>query len=71
MLPLENPAKFADRLAEIGPDRIYASPFNITHGRFKGSTRSLALELASEFNWTEPRVREAMAILQARLPVMA
>ena len=69
LLPLEDPAAFADRIAAIGPDRVYASPFNISHGHFKGSTRSQALDLAAEYGWTRQRVDEALEILGRRLPI--
>lgn len=69
LLPIEDPVAFADRIARIGPDRVYASPFNISHGHFKGSTRSLALELAAEYGWTQVRVQETMEILARHLPI--
>lgn len=68
MLPIEDPERFARRLAAIGPDNVYSSTFNITDGHFKGSTRSLALQLASEYNWTELRVHEATEILKKHIP---
>jgi DNA repair photolyase len=70
LLPLEDPARFVDRIAAIGPDHIYASPFNVTDGYFKGSTRSIALDLASEFGWTRAKADETIALMRERLPML-
>jgi DNA repair photolyase len=67
LLPVEDPEKFADRIAEIGPDHVFASPFNITDGHFKGSTRSPALELAHEYGWTRDRVERTITLIKERL----
>jgi len=71
LLPVEDPERFARRIAAIGPDRVYASPFNITDGHFKGSTRSLALELANDYGWTRPKVEQTLDILRRHLPIVA
>jgi DNA repair photolyase len=71
LLPIEDPERFARRIAAIGPDRVYASPFNITDGHFKGSTRSVALELAHEYGWTRKRVEQTMAVFRRLLPMSA
>src|SRR5205807_3620525 len=70
LLPVEDPERFARRIAAIGPDRVYASPFNITDGHFKGSTRSLALELAQEHGWTREKADQTIEKLRALLPGM-
>jgi DNA repair photolyase len=69
LLPIEDPERFARRIAAIGPDRVYASPFNITDGHFKGSTRSIALELAHEYGWTREKVEQTMAVFRRLLPM--
>ena len=69
LLPIEDPERFARRIAAIGPDRVYASPFNITDGHFKGSTRSIALELANEYGWTRAKVEKTMEIFRTLLPM--
>jgi DNA repair photolyase len=69
LLPVADPVRFAERIAAIGPDHIFASPFNVTDGHFKGSTRSTALELADEYGWTRKRVDETLAVLRQRLRI--
>ena len=69
LLPLEDPERFAKRIAAIGPERVYASAFNITDGHFKGSTRSPALQLAHEYGWTRERVEKTIEILRRHLPM--
>jgi DNA repair photolyase len=68
MLPIEDAAGFARRIAALGPDHVYASPFNVTDGHFKGSTRSLALALAEEYGWTREKVEETMEVFSRHLP---
>jgi DNA repair photolyase len=70
LLPIEDIDKFADRLVALEPDSAFSSSFHISHGRFKGSTRTLGLELASEFGWTKLKVQEAVARLRERLPML-
>jgi len=70
LLPLEDPDRFIDRILAINPDHAYASPFNITDGHFKASTRSNALSLANEYGWTRQRVEETMELLRRRLPML-
>lgn len=70
LLPIEDPVRLARRIAAIGPDRVYASPFNITDGHFKGSTRPLALHLAEEYGWTRAKADETIEVLCGLLPGM-
>jgi DNA repair photolyase len=70
LLPLENPERFADRIAAIGPDSVYASAFNITDGHFKASTRSMALDRAREYGWTREKVEKTLDLLRTRLPML-
>ncbi len=68
MLPLEDPEKFADRLAALEADIYVAQPFKPSNGPFAASTRGIALEIAQEFNWTTRDYENAFAILRAKLP---
>ena len=68
LLPIEDPEGFARRIASIGPDHVYASPFNITDGHFKGSTRSPALDLAREYAWTRKKADDTIELLRSLLP---
>lgn len=68
MLPLEDPERFADTLAELDADIYVAQPFKPSAGRFTAGTRSMALEIAEEFNWSVHDYERSFAILRARLP---
>jgi len=68
MLPIEDAVGFARRIAAIGPDHVYASPFNVTDGHFKGSTRAIALALAEEYGWTREKVEETTEVFSRHLP---
>ena len=70
LLPIEDPERLAERILAIGPDQVVASPFNITDGHFRASTRSPALELAESYGWTRSRAEETLALLRERLPMM-
>ena len=71
LLPLEDPEKFAKRIAAIEPDVYWASTFNISHGHFTGSTRSPALTLAREYDWNAIRCKEAIRVMSKYLPKLA
>jgi DNA repair photolyase len=68
MLPLEDPERFAIRLAAIGADIYVAQPFKSSNGRFAASTRSMALDIAREYDWTDEKYRAAFSALRAHLP---
>lgn len=68
MLPLENPEKFARRLASMKADVYVAQPFKASNGPFAASTRKMALELAEEYGWTASRYQNAFAVLKEHLP---
>ena len=71
LLPIEDPDRFARRIAAIGPDHVYASPFNVTDGHFKGSTRAIALQLAEDYGWTRARAEATIDLLRGRLPMFS
>ncbi len=68
MLPLENPELFALRLAASGADVYVAQPFKPSRGAFAASTRSMATDIAREFNWTVGAYRQAFSVLRRHLP---
>ena len=68
MLPLENPERFALRLAAMNADVYVAQPFKPSNGPFAASTRKMALELADEYGWTQSRYQDAFAVLKEHLP---
>lgn len=70
MLPLEDPEKFARRLADMKADIYVAQPFKPSQGRFTASTRRMALDIAQQYNWTEQNYAKAFAILRKHLPYL-
>ncbi|HEX2079706.1 MAG TPA: radical SAM protein [Longimicrobium sp.] len=68
MLPLRDPARFADRLASLEADVYVAQPFKPSRGPFAASTRQMATDILHEFGWDDRRYRRAFDELRARLP---
>ncbi len=68
MLPLEDPEIFACRLAELKADIYVTQPFKPSNGPFAASTRSMALEIAEEYNWTLHDYEHAVSVMRAKLP---
>jgi len=68
MLPLRDPAAFADRLAALEADVYVAQPFKPSRGPFAASTRQMATDILDEFGWDERRYRRAFDELRKRIP---
>jgi DNA repair photolyase len=68
MLPVRDPARFADRLAALEADVYVAQPFKPSRGPFAASTRQMATDILNEFGWDERRYRRAFDELRSRLP---
>lgn len=68
MLPLEDPETFADQLAALQADIYVTQPFKPSNGPFAASTRSMALEIAEEYNWTIQDYERAVSIMRVKLP---
>lgn len=68
MLPLEDPEKFARRLAALEADVYVAQPFKPSNGPFAASTRGMALDIAREYNWSSESYSHAFAIMRKHLP---
>ncbi len=68
MLPILNPAGFADRLREVRADVYVTQPFKESRGPFAAGTRRMALELVKEFDWGPDKRRKTVDILRSRLP---
>ena len=68
MLPILDPAAFADRLREVRADVYVTQPFKESRGPFAAGTRRMALELVKEFDWGPEKRAETVDILRSRLP---
>ena len=52
MLPLDNPAAFAERLRAFAPAVLVVQDFHDSHGGFGADTGAEARRLLAEVNWT-------------------
>ncbi|HEY7768119.1 SPL family radical SAM protein [Longimicrobium sp.] len=68
MLPLRNPAHFAEQLAALEADVYVAQPFKPSRGPFAASTRQMANDILTEFGWDQRSYRRAFNELRRRIP---
>lgn len=64
ILPIRDPARFVDTLADAGVGRIWSSPFHDSEKPFAAGTRRAAREVAGEMGWTRERAERAAAEIQ-------
>lgn len=69
MLPLVDPLAFAQRLREVGVDRVSVVKFRSGTGRFRASTGATARRLLEEFEWTDADFERCLAIFRQHLPL--
>lgn len=70
LLPVEDPAAFAEAVAATGARAFVVQPFHMSRGRFVAGTRDAAAAVAKRMGWTEARYRETVEALRARLPTL-
>jgi DNA repair photolyase len=68
-LPLEDPERFAKRLAKLNPVHVFCSQFHVARREFTAGTRPLALKIAQECSWDEHSYRRTVSILKKHLPI--
>ena len=68
LLPLRDPARFAQELKGTGVRDFVVQPFHADRGKFVAGTRDQALAIERELDWSPTRYREAVAILRKELP---
>lgn len=69
LLPLHDPATFAQRLVQTGVQRFVVQDFHTTRSRFVAGTGVVARRLLQERGWNAQRYEEARAILMDTLTV--
>jgi DNA repair photolyase len=69
MLPLENPARFVERLAALRPDVLVAQGFHDSCGCFGADTGAEARRLLAERSWTTEDYRRCVEELRRHLHV--
>ena len=68
LLPVENPELFAANLKETGVERFIIQPFHKDKGRFIAGTRSEAMKILDQFNWSDAKYQEVLNIMKQQLP---
>jgi DNA repair photolyase len=68
LLPLADPAGFAERVAAFRPDVLVVQDFHDAGGRFGADTGAAARRLLAESGWSESDYRAFHARLRDRLP---
>jgi DNA repair photolyase len=63
LLPLDDPRRFADQVAETGARRFVADDFVDSAGHFRAGTRDSARSLAEQFEWDDASYRQAGDVL--------
>ena len=69
MLPLEDPASFAQRLADFQPDVLVVQDFHDSKGGFGADTGPRARALLAQSSWSADDYRKFVAMLRKRLTV--
>jgi hypothetical protein len=67
LLPLSDPAAFAQRVAAFRPDVLVVQDFHDAGGRFGADTRDEARQLLSEWKWSPVRYAEFVGRLRDQL----
>lgn len=67
LLPIEDPRRFAERIAATGAHRFVVDRFVETSGHFRAGTGESATCLAGEFCWDAERYERARDVLMSQL----
>ncbi|HWA82176.1 MAG TPA: radical SAM protein [Fimbriimonadaceae bacterium] len=70
MLPIENPERFAKRILEIRPARVYSGFFHHNERQFAASTRPGAWDVAKQYKWTRDDYTRVLKELSHYLPML-
>lgn len=68
LLPVRDPAEFAETLRQTGVPRFVVQYFHVTRSRFVAGTGEKARQLCEAMGWTEARYEAVCAVLRAALP---
>lgn len=68
LLPVSDPASFADHLRATGVTSFVTQYLHAERGQFVAATRTAAVALCRERNWDEQAYRRVVDVLQAALP---
>jgi len=70
LLPIENIDVFIEKLLETGVKHFVVQPFHVERGKFVAGTRSRAVQLMRDLNWTQQDYQRIVTIMRERLPVV-
>lgn len=70
LLPVDDPAMFAQALRNTGVRRFVVQPFHVEKGRFVAGTRQQAKEIVDEMGWSQAAYAQAIDVLRHSLPHM-
>jgi DNA repair photolyase len=68
LLPIADPAAFAERLKATGVQRFVTQYLHAERGQFVAGTRTAAVALCQERGWNEAAYRRTVEVLQVALP---
>ena len=68
LLPVADPAGFAQAVAATGADNFVVQSFHATRGQFVAGTRQQALELVEKLGWDNDQYQATVNILRHHLP---
>jgi DNA repair photolyase len=68
LLPVADPASFAERLKATGVTRFVTQYLHAERGQFVAGTRAAAVALCRERGWDEAAYRRVVDVLRAVLP---
>jgi DNA repair photolyase len=68
LLPIQDAARFADRLVATGVPTFIVQPFHPERGKFIAGTREEAMQLCTRMHWNLERYRDVLQVLKRALP---
>ncbi len=68
LLPIQDPAQFAERLIATGVTKFVVQPFHPLRGKFVAGTRDSAKDAMESFGWSEEKYQSDVSVLKALLP---
>jgi len=71
LLPIADPAAFAERLKATGVERFVTQYLHAERGQFVAGTRSAGVALCHERDWDQAAYQRTVDVLRAALPHLA
>lgn len=68
LLPVDNAFEFAKTILETGVERFIIQPFHKEKGKFVAGTRSEAMSIINEYNWSDEEYKKVLSAMQQLIP---